>query len=133
MVACSVEIRNEALQKLRLPQDLTEGALALIRLRSCGVLSTASKRIQIDRQGGYSGVDALVYLILYFFGTPGRALRELWATIGPAAEKLGSLADRDRVVSSSTMSRLLAAAKPCLLYTSPSPRDGLLSRMPSSA
>ena len=23
--------------------------------------------------------------------------------------------------------------KPCLLYTSPSPRDGLLSRMPSSA
>ena len=24
-------------------------------------------------------------------------------------------------------------AQPCLLYTSPSPRDGLLSRMPSSA
>ena len=27
----------------------------------------------------------------------------------------------------------LAYYKPCLLYTSPSPRDGLLSRMPSSA
>ena len=27
----------------------------------------------------------------------------------------------------------LASAKNCLLYTSPSPRDGLLSRMPSSA
>ena len=26
-----------------------------------------------------------------------------------------------------------AAARACLLYTSPSPRDGLLSRMPSSA
>ena len=26
-----------------------------------------------------------------------------------------------------------ALAKTCLLYTSPSPRDGLLSRMPSSA
>ena len=26
-----------------------------------------------------------------------------------------------------------AAMKGCLLYTSPSPRDGLLSRMPSSA
>ena len=25
------------------------------------------------------------------------------------------------------------SASPCLLYTSPSPRDGLLSRMPSSA
>ena len=27
----------------------------------------------------------------------------------------------------------LSLSKPCLLYTSPSPRDGLLSRMPSSA
>ena len=27
----------------------------------------------------------------------------------------------------------LARSLPCLLYTSPSPRDGLLSRMPSSA
>ena len=29
--------------------------------------------------------------------------------------------------------RWLTVASPCLLYTSPSPRDGLLSRMPSSA
>ena len=28
---------------------------------------------------------------------------------------------------------LLGATGTCLLYTSPSPRDGLLSRMPSSA
>ena len=28
---------------------------------------------------------------------------------------------------------LLVDTDPCLLYTSPSPRDGLLSRMPSSA
>ena len=28
---------------------------------------------------------------------------------------------------------VLAARGDCLLYTSPSPRDGLLSRMPSSA
>ena len=27
----------------------------------------------------------------------------------------------------------VAGLSPCLLYTSPSPRDGLLSRMPSSA
>ena len=28
---------------------------------------------------------------------------------------------------------ILPDSEPCLLYTSPSPRDGLLSRMPSSA
>ena len=31
------------------------------------------------------------------------------------------------------MIRKQSASKACLLYTSPSPRDGLLSRMPSSA
>ena len=29
--------------------------------------------------------------------------------------------------------RIIQETQPCLLYTSPSPRDGLLSRMPSSA
>ena len=29
--------------------------------------------------------------------------------------------------------KILGQLSPCLLYTSPSPRDGLLSRMPSSA
>ena len=33
----------------------------------------------------------------------------------------------------SSRSKLVALAMVCLLYTSPSPRDGLLSRMPSSA
>ena len=32
-----------------------------------------------------------------------------------------------------TVKRTGATIKGCLLYTSPSPRDGLLSRMPSSA
>mgnify|MGYP003691198059 CR=1 FL=1 len=35
--------------------------------------------------------------------------------------------------SSFVDSGLTATITPCLLYTSPSPRDGLLSRMPSSA
>src|SRR5664279_6474499 len=37
--------------------------------------------------------------------------------------------------SAATIMDLLSAVQPkaCLLYTSPSPRDGLLSRMPSSA
>ena len=36
-------------------------------------------------------------------------------------------------ISLQDSSALDAALKGCLLYTSPSPRDGLLSRMPSSA
>ena len=40
------------------------------------------------------------------------------------------LDDDDKIVAAFT-TRLIVY--PCLLYTSPSPRDGLLSRMPSSA
>ena len=36
-------------------------------------------------------------------------------------------------LSSLSEKRVVELAYPCLLYTSPSPRDGLLSRMPSSA
>ena len=37
------------------------------------------------------------------------------------------------VMQSINLSDQLKMVKSCLLYTSPSPRDGLLSRMPSSA
>ena len=37
------------------------------------------------------------------------------------------------IIGFSYVDELDAVYEPCLLYTSPSPRDGLLSRMPSSA
>ena len=36
-------------------------------------------------------------------------------------------------ISGTAISKALDELENCLLYTSPSPRDGLLSRMPSSA
>ena len=41
--------------------------------------------------------------------------------------------EADEPVASADEKRPPADASDCLLYTSPSPRDGLLSRMPSSA
>ena len=38
-----------------------------------------------------------------------------------------------RIVGSKGQQVGISSIKACLLYTSPSPRDGLLSRMPSSA
>ena len=45
--------------------------------------------------------------------------------------KAVELAQKARDISKKDV--LIAGGLPCLLYTSPSPRDGLLSRMPSSA
>ena len=44
-----------------------------------------------------------------------------------------SLWDRDEYLLKETSDALSSKGTVCLLYTSPSPRDGLLSRMPSSA
>ena len=40
---------------------------------------------------------------------------------------------QDRAVTAQDYEAIVRRVYPCLLYTSPSPRDGLLSRMPSSA
>ena len=39
----------------------------------------------------------------------------------------------DKRITTATDELAVVKAEACLLYTSPSPRDGLLSRMPSSA
>ena len=48
------------------------------------------------------------------------------------AQRVARLADRHRGIGADGVIRAVRSAR-CLLYTSPSPRDGLLSRMPSSA
>ena len=48
----------------------------------------------------------------------------------------GDVEDPARSTSAQVLPRIAESVVPvevCLLYTSPSPRDGLLSRMPSSA
>ena len=61
------------------------------------------------------------------------AIREFrrWAEVAVADIKMAECLNVDIVVDA-VVARL-AFLKFCLLYTSPSPRDGLLSRMPSSA
>ena len=53
------------------------------------------------------------------------------AEIQAQYEKLEDGAETEDVVR--VAGRIMANRNNCLLYTSPSPRDGLLSRMPSSA
>ena len=48
-------------------------------------------------------------------------------------EKLNSLSDQETHLHEAKTEGEFMKTNICLLYTSPSPRDGLLSRMPSSA
>ena len=51
------------------------------------------------------------------------------AVIGALANTESALSDKLKTAGY----QIIVNPHPCLLYTSPSPRDGLLSRMPSSA
>src|SRR5665647_3344933 len=52
----------------------------------------------------------------------------------PSARAASATSDRHHSADTDrSTSAAMAPSKSCLLYTSPSPRDGLLSRMPSSA
>ena len=73
-------------------------------------VKTASAQDNTD----YSSTSDTTMLTLSF--TPQRADSVLWIHV-----EFGGI--RSRITSNNS----------CLLYTSPSPRDGLLSRMPSSA
>lgn len=111
MVASAVEVRKEAADKLRLPRSFAEGALLLLGLESRGELARAAERVGVDRQGGFCGVDALVYLVLYFASMPKSGLRAMWGAVGEAGARLGALVGRDTVMSRSSLSRLLGGVQ----------------------
>ena len=56
-----------------------------------------------------------------------------WEHIESQRQEAVCRAAREHLNGLETQARALASGLTCLLYTSPSPRDGLLSRMPSSA
>ena len=60
--------------------------------------------------------------------------RKEMANLQPKGKREGKKGDRKEGKSpNDEKEKVVKKGKSCLLYTSPSPRDGLLSRMPSSA
>ena len=76
-----------------------------------------------ERAGIYAEFGKVVCISLGFFYKTGAGLRF----------RVKSFYDHDEVALLKSFSALMNQHYNCLLYTSPSPRDGLLSRMPSSA
>ena len=59
--------------------------------------------------------------------------KQKWRTKSGKPSTQGRKATGERYLPEKAIKALSASEYACLLYTSPSPRDGLLSRMPSSA
>ena len=78
-------------------------------------------------------LDVVFIMLIFFIVTasfiklPGVEVNKVDTTTSDPYKKVGIL------VAVSDNNEFWIDKKSCLLYTSPSPRDGLLSRMPSSA
>ena len=98
-------------------------------------LNSLAESTQSSVMGQY--MRGVCFRLMRDFANAESALRQLVEgnpSYGRAFQELGHLY-RDANMPTEALNAYATAChlNPCLLYTSPSPRDGLLSRMPSSA
>jgi hypothetical protein len=77
-------------------------------LKGNGILKMIAERLRIKRKGGYSGLDAFVFLVLFFTGRRPGGFKGLAAAADGWTEQLGALAGRRRMMTQQSLSRLLA-------------------------
>ena len=91
-----------------LPSSLSEGLLWVERLRRSGALDAISDRLRVARRPGYAGIDAFVFLLLFFTSRPALGgLRGFAEDHAEWARVLGAVGGRQRLMSASALSRLL--------------------------
>jgi hypothetical protein len=111
----SVDVTFKDTDASRLPDALVEGASVLLDLRRRGVVDDVGRRLKIRRQGGFSGLDVWVVLMLYMAKGCEVGVRRFWDVSRPHVLALGALAGRRRLPSPASLSRALDAVEPELL------------------
>ena len=115
MARKTVGVSYKAKETSRIPDDLIEGATFMMDLQARGFIKAVGERLQIRRQGGYSGLDAWLLLLLFFSAGPGRGVRAFWDLLREHVLQLAALADRRRLPSPASLSRILDAVEVNLL------------------
>lgn len=95
----------------RLPDWARNGAVTIEQMRAAGTWEEAQRRLTIQREGGYAGIDALQFL-LYFFGSELTVgFKELSDRARRCNVELAAIGGRRRLPTQSSMSRLLSAVR----------------------
>ena len=115
MARSSVQVTYKPTDKSRIPDALTEGTCLLMDLRQRGIVNAAGKRLRIRRQGGYSGVDVWLLLLMFLTAGATRGLRLFWDILRPRVLQVAAVAGRRRLPSPASVSRALDAVELNLL------------------
>ena len=94
----------------RLPDWSAQGVALLADLERREMLEPLTSRVQIRRQGGFVGIDVLLFLLLFFSSRCGVGRKAFWADLRPHQRQLAALAGRRSLPSSTSVSRALDAA-----------------------
>ncbi len=116
MAQGEIEVTYQSTDTARVPDDLTEGASVFLDLAQRDLIGEAGERVRIRRQGGYSGLDVWLFLLLFFTTGARRGIRTLWdKMLRSHSKQLAALAGRSALVSPAALSRALDKAEPELV------------------
>ena len=101
-VVVTTGLRNED----RLPDYAVQYALIVAGLGFRGVLADVLERLRVRRKRGYVGLDAFLFLLLYFTAKLDGGFKGLTEVSKPWAKKLGAIAGRRRLMTQQSLSRL---------------------------
>lgn len=102
-------VTRPRLVRPELPADLSPGAAVLLRLAGKGVIAEVAERLQIDRQGGYSGLHLFAVAVLHLLTSPTTGLQSFCDALAPHAKTIAGLVGQTRLPTASSSSRLLCA------------------------
>lgn len=93
----------------RLPDWASGGVVIVEWLRQHGQWEEAVERLRIQREGGYAGIDALMFLLYYFASGLRVGVKEFSDRARECHRRLAAVGGRQRLPTQASMSRILAA------------------------
>lgn len=95
----------------RLPDWASTGVFIIEWLHRQGLWTEATDRLKVQREGGYAGIDAFVFLTYYFTSGFDVGVKEFSERSREHHRQLAAVGGRQRLPTQSSMSRILAAVE----------------------
>lgn len=99
----------------RVPEWASAGVVLIEWLQRRGLWVQLTERLKIQREGGYAGIDAFVFLIYLFTSGLRLGLKEFSERARKPQRQLAAVGGRERLPTQASMSRMLASVSPEML------------------
>lgn len=93
----------------RLPDWASTGTVVIEWMQQHGLWEQATERLKIQREGGYAGIDALLFLVYFFTSGLRLGVKEFSERTRKHHAQLAAVGGRRRLPTQSSMSRILSA------------------------